>query len=492
MRSIVAAIAVSTALLCATEAGAATYYLRSGGKDTADGLSPATAWATLARLDQATLRAGDRVLLHEGDRFAGQLRFDWGGTASAPGVVGAYYLDNGAPRVGYKTSRPIIDGQGKTIGQYDGLVRLRGSYARIENIAVVNSTGRGIDAVETAYVEIVQCLTDKTYKNGILFRDSTHPSIRGNTVSFAIQSYPATGNAGGGGIELVRTTDGVVAGNTLNRVYGEGINANEGSARTVIEDNYVFGVRSVGIYVDAAPYVTVRRNVVIGTADSEFWRDGNGVGPGIVLNNEAYHYDDRGLSPSVQTQHTRVYDNLIAGTNAGIAIWGAFQASSFDDVLIFSNTLVDNDLQTSMSSMPKPGAKFIDNILLSITAGTADVGGTKLGGMVARNNYFSRGNPGGDFASATNKFSGLTLARMSNWRSALSTTQLSWRDFVVQKSSSVIGAGDDEPQRLADGADTFDRDFTDAPHNTPMDLGALRFVPGVARPKAPRSLALAQ
>jgi hypothetical protein len=446
---------------------------------------------------QATLKTGDRVLLHEGDRFSGQLIVNWSGTAAAPAVVGAYYLENGAARQGFQTARPIIDGQAKAIDQYDAQIRIAGNYVRVENLAVVSSAGRGVGAVGTSYVEIVQCTTDKTYKNGIIFVDSSHPTIRGNYVSLAIGSYPATGNAGGGGIELVRTTDGVVARNTLSLVYGEGINANEGSARTLIEDNFVYGVRSAGIYIDAAPYVTVRRNVVIGTANSEFWRDDNGVGAGIALNNEVYHYEDRGLAASVQTQHARVYDNLVAGTNAGIGVWGAFAGSSFDDVLIFNNTLVDNDIQASMTSVPKPGAKFVNNILLSMTPGTLDVGGTRLGGMVAHHNYFSRGNPGGDFDAAGNKYSGLALARMTNWRTALSmsqaTTALSWRDFMQLKSSTAIGAGADDPRALADGDDTFDRDYTNALHNSPMDLGALRYAPlPGAKPKAPRSLALAE
>jgi hypothetical protein len=162
MRSIVAAVVVSTVLLGAGQAGATTYYLKAGGKDSADGLSPATAWATLARVKQATLKTGDRVLLHEGDRFSGQLIVNWSGTAAAPAVVGAYYLENGAARQGFQTARPIIDGQAKAIDQYDAQIRIAGNYVRVENLAVVSSAGRGVGAVGTSYVEIVQCTTDKT------------------------------------------------------------------------------------------------------------------------------------------------------------------------------------------------------------------------------------------------------------------------------------------------------------------------------------------
>ena len=68
--------------------------------------------------------------------------------------------------------------------------------------------------------------------------------------------------------------------------------------------------------------------------------------------------------------------------------------SSFDGMLIYNNTLVDNNTQVAMSATPKPGAKFSNNILLSLSSGTRDVDGTNLGGMVAKNNYFSQGDPG--------------------------------------------------------------------------------------------------
>src|SRR5688572_14255902 len=95
--------------LCASAAEAATYYVRNGGSDSADGRSHATAWASLSRVNSYSFAAGDSVLFHEGHRWVGQLTVDWPGTNSTRAVVGAYYLDGSNETRGYRTSLPTID-----------------------------------------------------------------------------------------------------------------------------------------------------------------------------------------------------------------------------------------------------------------------------------------------------------------------------------------------------------------------------------------------
>ena len=45
-------------LLCATSVEAATYYVRNGGDDSADGKSHATAWASLSKVNNYSFAAG--------------------------------------------------------------------------------------------------------------------------------------------------------------------------------------------------------------------------------------------------------------------------------------------------------------------------------------------------------------------------------------------------------------------------------------------------
>ena len=51
-----------------------TYYVSETGDDTADGLTPETAWRSLGRVLDAPLSAGDCVRFKRGDLFRGQVR----------------------------------------------------------------------------------------------------------------------------------------------------------------------------------------------------------------------------------------------------------------------------------------------------------------------------------------------------------------------------------------------------------------------------------
>ena len=65
--------------------GATVYYVSNNGNDNNDGKTPATAWATLQRVSNATLTAGDYVLFERGGYFRGSLSTKSGVTYSAYG-----------------------------------------------------------------------------------------------------------------------------------------------------------------------------------------------------------------------------------------------------------------------------------------------------------------------------------------------------------------------------------------------------------------------
>ena len=83
-----------------------TYYVNAEtGRDSFDGLSEATAFASLRAVNCLTLQPGDRVRLARGRVCAGQhLHRPCSGSKDAPSVVGAYG-DGPAPRID-------ADGQG--------------------------------------------------------------------------------------------------------------------------------------------------------------------------------------------------------------------------------------------------------------------------------------------------------------------------------------------------------------------------------------------
>ena len=158
MRLRLAHLLPAFAFLCATTSEAATYYVRNGGDDSADGRSHATAWASLNKVNGYSFASGDQVLLYEGSRWVGQVTVDWGGTSSAPAVLGAYYLDGSTPKTGYRSTAPIIDGEDRLpSSRYDALVTVKANGARVENLRVANSEGRGIAVVDGDSIEIVGC-----------------------------------------------------------------------------------------------------------------------------------------------------------------------------------------------------------------------------------------------------------------------------------------------------------------------------------------------
>ncbi|HZL95752.1 MAG TPA: right-handed parallel beta-helix repeat-containing protein, partial [Vicinamibacterales bacterium] len=362
------AVCLATTLAAAATSQAATYYVRNGGDDGKDGLSHGSAWATLDKVNRHAFLPSDRVFFLDGDRWVGQLRINWPGTATNPAIVGTYYLVDGAPRRGFRR-RAVIDGTDTVPQQFDGLVRVRGDYVRVEGLAVINSEGRGIQFEYSDNGVIIDCVTTNSYKSGIKVLGSDDSLVARNLVTRAGVASPEDGGTWGGAIELVASDDGIIRGNTVSEVYGEGINVNHGSMNSMIEGNYVFAARALGIYVDAAPNTTVRRNIVIGTSNPEFWRSGRSSGTGIVLNNEEYHYLAHGgeLASNVQSQRAKIYDNLIAATAAGVGFWGQLAETTFDDVLVFNNSFVDNDTQLVVRGKPKPRAQFINNILVSIS-----------------------------------------------------------------------------------------------------------------------------
>lgn len=481
------------AFCCAASSEAATYYVRNGGSDSADGRSHATAWASLNKVNSYSFAAGDQVLLHEGDRWVGTLEVHWAGTSTAHAVVGSYYLDGSTPKRGYRSSRPTIDGEDRLpSGRWTPLVIVKANRVRVENLRVVNSEGRGIGVADANDAEIIGCWLSNIYGGGIHFLRSQRSRAENNFVTVAGIGAKEDGVTWGASIEIVKSTATAIRNNTVSEVWGEGINAHDGSQYTLVEHNYLFGVRAVGIYSDGAPDTTIRRNIVMGTANSAWWRVGSAVGAGIALNNEAYHYPVGGGSQdvNVQSKRAKIYGNLVAYTVAGLALWGnGLPETSFDGLLVYNNTFVDNTTQVSMSGKPKPGGQFMNNILLSLSSGTADVAGLNLSGMVAKNNYFSQGDPGGDYSHSNNRYSGLKIAKMSGWRAVTNRDQITWLDFVVLSGSPVIGAGTDEPWRVATGEHDYRLDYNKAEYRLPMDMGGLTFsTPPGPRPMAPTAL----
>ena len=98
---------------CYELAFTATYHIKNGGNDALDGLTDATAWATLDQVNSVAwwggtqIVAGDSILFKRGGKFYGMFKVTLKGTPSQPIFIGTY--GSGA--------KPLFDGNiitGKT------------------------------------------------------------------------------------------------------------------------------------------------------------------------------------------------------------------------------------------------------------------------------------------------------------------------------------------------------------------------------------------
>ncbi|MCB0757938.1 MAG: hypothetical protein KDC01_05735, partial [Flavobacteriales bacterium] len=84
-------ISLTSALICSLLAHATNYYVSPSGNDGNNGTSQATAWKTIARVNQAyTFLPGDKILFERGGVFRGELNLATSGSQSQPVTVGAY------------------------------------------------------------------------------------------------------------------------------------------------------------------------------------------------------------------------------------------------------------------------------------------------------------------------------------------------------------------------------------------------------------------
>ncbi|HWN39673.1 MAG TPA: hypothetical protein VNP02_14315, partial [Gammaproteobacteria bacterium] len=125
-----------------------------------------------------------------------------------------------------------------------------------------------------------------------------------------------------------------------------------------------------------------------------------------------------------------------ANTSSGIALWSGLPNTSFDNLSVTNNTLIDNDRQMSGLGTAAPGGLLANNVLCSLSKGTADVDSSTLSGMTARNNYFSQGDPGADLSNASNRYGGIALSKTTGWRTIDSIDGVDWKKFASIADSS--------------------------------------------------------
>jgi Right handed beta helix region len=137
-----------------------TFYLDPAGDDSADGLTPDTAWHSLAKASAFSFQPGDRLLLRGGAVFPGTLRFGTGDSLSGkePLIVGSFAA--GRAMVAALDDAAIVVHNTAGIEIRD-LVLTGPANRRSDGIMVYNETADYLDTVSITHVDV------SGFKNGI-------------------------------------------------------------------------------------------------------------------------------------------------------------------------------------------------------------------------------------------------------------------------------------------------------------------------------------
>ena len=464
-------------MILSTWCAAETYYVSSQGRDSAPGTSSAAAFKSLEKAF-GTLNNGDALYLMRGNIWRPSKSL---AIKAANVTIGAY--GGGA--------RPVIDGQKKvpSLGSHNGLIHVTGDNAKISDVILINSGGTGIRffQVKGALAENVK--VDWTYRFSLQSVRSSNVIFRNCESVHSAAQYIDPNRPNGGwphALSIQSTTDAIVEGCIVHEGWGEGIDAYWGSQNVVIRDNLVYAMRAVGIYVDTSRDIDILRNIVLGTTDRTYHRHRNYVGAGIYLANE----------PIAQkwpvTQRVRIYNNLVAYTQQGIAFGGEGNPdTNFKGIRLAHNTFVDNKHQFDAFTQKFSGNEniFANNIFLSIDAASSDVGSNlTLSSIAWHNNYWSKA-PHAAMRSPGDVYGGAKLTKMIGWTSIKPTPDVSAADFKPRADSTTGGAA-----RKISGLNVSE-DFNGAPRDSAGDLGALNYSSSnypssqkIAKPSAPNLL----
>lgn len=245
------------------------------GNDNQNGTAPASAWRTVAKVNQRAFAAGDRILFQGGAEFAGSLTFsaDDRGTAAAPIVISSYGVGRARINSGgssgvtiYNTSgveiRSInVVGSGRTANSGSGInvyADLPGGvklpYIRIDSVDArgFGQYGIAIGAwnLSTGFADVrVTYSSVHDNGNGGLTSYSENPYANQNFYFGHVTAYNNTGVVSQSG----NTGSGIIMGGVTGGVIERCVAHDNGALNTASEG-------PVGIWTYDSDGITIQRN----------------------------------------------------------------------------------------------------------------------------------------------------------------------------------------------------------------------------------------
>ena len=274
----------------------------------------------------------------------------------------------------------IIDGINITLPNWYGIFTIVSkNYIRISGLKIINSPYAGFYVDLSTHIILENNETYQTYSSGISVWDCDVVTINNNEVSRAC--WPT-----GGEQECISivTSNRVLVKN--NHVFdggsigygggGEGIDIKDGCTNSIVYNNYIHDIASVGIYIDA--YLTDQSNIqvynntvnnIYGVGISLASEEGGSLDNVTVSKNTVANCQDRAmvihwtnkpnyLIKNIYVQHNTFYNNA-EGLDVGVHALGSNINISNN---IFSQNLV-YQMQNSSSDLNLSELKVRNNLI---------------------------------------------------------------------------------------------------------------------------------
>lgn len=182
------------------------YYVSATGTDANDGLSAATPWQTIAKVNATAFAPGTTIYFKAGETFTGNLELTESGTSGSPIVLTSYGTGQASINGGTGSAIKILNAEWVTV---DNLELIGADIGRNTSTAITN-TGYGVEVRSTH--------TEGTRWNGITVTDNT---IKGFRVGILITADAQTGTVQPTARGYQNFT---VTGNTISNCAMSGIN----------------------------------------------------------------------------------------------------------------------------------------------------------------------------------------------------------------------------------------------------------------------------
>jgi parallel beta-helix repeat protein len=389
------------AVLCllARASSAAVFYVRAGGSDDADGLSPAAAFATINHAALSLRNPGDQVIVGQGtfkegditpahSGFAGHLvEFiaDTSGTLTGDGA-GPVEITPPAPRTtGFLLAgRHHIRIDGFTIvGAVDAGIQVRSdvtglasSDVTIRNTVVRDCVKRGLDITAGGVVAVDDNVAVANGSSGIsitglagtgatlavsnnqAIQNGSHGLFVSNAIGGVIVGNQAEDNAGSG--ILMRASSNVsidgnmASGNQDGIAAGVGANGTDLVTDVSINGNDAHDNAQAGIDVVASGSVTVEQNSVTNSGTTGVLIVGDGGSTAAIRSNEIQSNGTDGVSVRGTASLTVSDNNVQANKANGLRVR---QSST----VTITDNMITNNQNTGMDAVANGSVAFKRN-----------------------------------------------------------------------------------------------------------------------------------